>query len=82
MKHLKTFNESVTADQVYSKRDKTNQYFCAKGWVRYTKHHTDSYIDIKRRFNIDCKQLGDILLELVDTYYIIIVELMMIKLIL
>jgi len=69
MKHLKTFNESSTApDQVYSKRDKTNQYFCALGWVRYTEYHKDSYIDIKRRFNIDCKQLGDILLELVDTY--------------
>lgn len=55
-------------DNVYSDRDKTNLYYCEKGWVRFTKYHTDSYIEIESKFGITYKELGDILLEFVDTF--------------
>ena len=65
MRYLKRFNESAKEDFQYSDRDITNKYHCAKGWVRYTDLHKDSYIDIEKYFDITWDHLGWILEDLV-----------------
>lgn len=79
MNHIQpfiTFNESNVPsdrnirenDNVYSDRDRTNLYLCGEGWIRFTKYHVDSYIGIENKFGINYKELGDILLEFVNTF--------------
>jgi hypothetical protein len=67
MRYLKRFNESTKEDFQYSDRDITNKYHCAKGWVRYTDLHKDSYIDIEKYFDITWDHLGWILEDFVNT---------------
>ena len=67
MKWLKTYKVFESKDLVYSDRDVTNKYYCAKGWIRYTDVHKDSYIDIEEYFDITWDHLGWILEDLVNT---------------
>jgi hypothetical protein len=68
MKHLKIYRLFESKDLKWSDRDVTNKYHCALGWVRYTKHHKDSYIDIEKYFDITWDHLGWILEDFVDNY--------------
>ena len=68
MRYLKRFNESAKEDFQYSDRDITNKYHCAKGWVRYTDLHKDSYIDIEKYFDITWDHLGWILEDFVNEF--------------
>ena len=59
--------EEMNNDLKYSARDVTNKYCCAKGWIRYTSYHIDSYIDIERYFGITWDHLGWILEDFVES---------------
>ena len=66
MRHLQSYR--IFEDERFSDKDMTNYYHCANGWVRYTKHHKDTYIEIKDRFGISADELGWILTEFLDEY--------------
>jgi hypothetical protein len=68
MRYLKNYKKIFESDKVFSDRDITNMYFTSLGWIRYTNHHQDDYINIEKYFDINSYELGELLEEIVEKY--------------